>query len=87
VARIAAFCGLFAAKLCTFAAENYVARRLSGRLFSQPLDYGNLVRIFYVAEIATFSGCAWTVLFKLFSGHREDLGSNLRTDLRCIFCD
>jgi hypothetical protein len=58
VAKIATFCGPFAVKLCTFAAEKYVARALSGRLFSQPLDYGNLVRNFYLAEIATFSGCS-----------------------------
>jgi hypothetical protein len=46
VAKIATFCGPFAAKLCTAVPENYVARMLSRRFFSRPLDCRNLVRIF-----------------------------------------
>ena len=33
--------------------------------FSRPLDYGNLVRIFYVIEIPRFIACSQPVLFEL----------------------
>jgi hypothetical protein len=64
--KISAFCGTFPAKLCTADPENNVAFILSPGFFSRPLDYGNLVRIFYVIEITRFIACSQSVLFELF---------------------
>jgi hypothetical protein len=56
--KISAFCGTFLAKLCTAEPANSVACILSPRFFSRPLDYVNLVQIFYVIEIARFIACS-----------------------------
>jgi hypothetical protein len=84
--KISAFCGTFPAKLCTAEPANSVACILSPRFFSRPLDYGNMVRIFYVIEIARFIACSQPVLFELLLGEREDLSANWCINLPCISC-
>jgi hypothetical protein len=54
--------------------------------FSRPLDYGNLVRIFYVIEIARFIACSQPVLFELLLGYGEDLTANWCINFLCISC-
>jgi hypothetical protein len=66
--KIATFCGTFSPDLWTAASTTTAADLLSGPFFSQPLDYGNLVRIFYVIEIARFIACSQPVLFELLLG-------------------
>jgi hypothetical protein len=57
VAKIATFCGPFAAKLCTAVPENYVARMLSRRFFLSTSGLSEFGTDFYVFEIARFFRC------------------------------
>jgi hypothetical protein len=66
--KIPTFCGTFAAKLCIAVPENIVACILSPRFFSRPLDFGDLVRIFYVIEIARFIALLATRTFRIVVG-------------------
>jgi hypothetical protein len=81
VARIATFCGPFAAKLCTFAAYKYVARAFSGSLFSRPPDYGNLVR-----KLQRFLAGSNPYFWNFSRGTEKTSALTGALILRCIFC-